>query len=175
MHFMRDLDEQLPYPSFVPGQGPGKRVFKEPVKRDVRTAHEVDAAVEVGSLGCSIGAEFPHAEAGRSCVARRAGFEHIKVWGFWRPQTCSWHRHRLKYSFRLTRSERDTLGFRKYHGDIGLPGVNSLSKVERNRFLSEIVQGCLHDDGTVCDSWRYLDALDRGVITHRDRNAVVNS
>ena len=69
VHLVRNLD--------IPRQGAGERIFKKPMERDVRTAHEVDVAVEICAPGGGIEAELPHAEASRGSVAAGTRLQHI--------------------------------------------------------------------------------------------------
>src|SRR5437879_5637512 len=51
VHFMRDLDEQLPYPGFVPRQSAREWIFKETVQSDIGDTKEIKPAVQIGSSG----------------------------------------------------------------------------------------------------------------------------
>jgi hypothetical protein len=96
MHLVGDFDEQFPHPHVVPWQGTGKRIFKEPVERDVGTSHEVDTAVKISPFGGCIKAKLSHPETSRGGVAVGAGLEDIKVGRVRGPQTCSGYRHGLE-------------------------------------------------------------------------------
>ena len=77
VHLARNLDEQFADPRLIPRQGARQRIFKKPMERDVRTAHEVDVAVQVCAPGGGIEAELPHAEASRGRVATGTRLQHI--------------------------------------------------------------------------------------------------
>ena len=73
-------------PGFLPGQRARVGILEEPVQRDVRTAQEIDPAIEVRPLGRGVETELAHAEPGLEAVAPVAGLENVEERVLGRPQ-----------------------------------------------------------------------------------------
>src|SRR5882762_9304347 len=131
---------------------------------DVRTAHEVNMAVEVCALGGSIEAKLPHAEASRGGVATAGGLKHIQVRRLRRPQLRPCHLYRLENHSALSRREPDAP--RLCGGDNcgRFPAMYLLRKAERHWIVPKIAHVCLHDDGSVGNLRRHLNAVNRRVV-----------
>src|SRR5262249_24327698 len=137
--------------------------------------HEVNAAIEVSTLGGCIEAELAHAEPSRDRIATSGGFKNVQVWRLWRPQLRSGHSDGLQYHLALARTEREVLR-RRRSDDRGLfPAMHLLVQGKRNRITPGIAHSRLHRDGAVCNLRRDLNTLNHRTVTECERNTVIDA